>query len=61
MIYKEIKEYFEKEKIPSFRFKQLIHAVFKEHVSSFNDITVFPKWLRENLSQKFSLPSLAFL
>jgi 23S rRNA (adenine2503-C2)-methyltransferase len=57
-MYEEIQEYFQKKKIPSFRYKQLINAVFKQSVSSFQDITVFPKWLRDELSQEFSLTSM---
>lgn len=58
MVYDDIKTYFEKNNIPKFRFKQLYNAIFKELVISFDDITVFPKSLREQLKQQFSITSL---
>ena len=58
MVYEEIKEYFEQNNIPKFRFKQFYEAVFKQLVISFDDITVFPKKLREDLKQHFSLTSM---
>lgn len=58
MVYEDIKEFFEENKIPKFRFKQFYSAVFKQLVISFDDITVFPKHLREKLKEKFSLTSM---
>lgn len=54
----EIKEYFEKNKIPQFRYKQLEQAVFKNFVSNFDEITNFPKKLRDDLKENFSLNSM---
>ena len=42
---------------PKFRQKQLAHALFKEFVSSFDEITVFPKELRERLSAEVPFDS----
>lgn len=57
-MYEEIKTYFKENKIPQFRYKQLIDAVFKQGISSFEEITVYPKQLRQDLSRKFSLTSM---
>ena len=43
------------EKIPKYRFKQLEDAVFKQLVTSFEEVTVYPKDLREKLDKKFKL------
>ena len=45
-------------KVPKFRVKQLDNAVFNEYVSSFDDITVFPKELRSKLKEKFELTTM---
>ena len=57
-MYEEIKSYFEQNKLPKFRFKQFEQAVFKEFISNFDDITVYPKYLREELNKKFEISSL---
>lgn len=54
----EIHTYFEEKKIPKFRFKQLKVALFKNLVTSFDEITVYPKELREELESKFKLTSM---
>lgn len=51
----DIKAYMEERRIPKFRFKQLKQAVFKQFVTNFDEITVFPKHIRSELSEKFSL------
>lgn len=56
--FEDIKEYFDKNKIPKFRYKQLEDAIFKNSIVSFDDITNFPKNLREELSQKFKINQL---
>lgn len=60
-MFKDIKFYFEDKKIPKFRFKQLEDAVFKNLVSNFDDITNFPKFLRDDLNDKFSLNSMVLV
>ena len=54
MMFDEIKRYFEEKKIPKFRFKQFEDAYFKQCITSFDEITTFPKNLREDLSKNFS-------
>lgn len=58
IFYPEIKEYFEKNKIPNFRYKQLEDAVFKHFLSNFDDMTNFPKSLREDLKKNFNLTTM---
>lgn len=58
IFYPEIKEYFEKNKIPNFRYKQLEDAVFKQFLSNFDDMTNFPKSLREDLKKNFNLTTM---
>ncbi len=57
-MFEEIKNYFEKNKIPKFRFVQFEKAIYEQFISSFDEITVYPKSLREELNKKFSLNSL---
>ena len=57
-MFDEIKSYFEENKVPSYRFNQLIDAVFKQFVSDFDEVTVFPKQLREELKERFELTSM---
>lgn len=57
-MYDEIKAYFEENKVPKFRFKQLEDAIFKNLISDFNDMTNFPKQLREELKSKFEVSSM---
>ncbi len=57
-MYDEIKNYFKENKIPKFRFKQLEDAIFKNLITTFEDMSNFPKELREKLSKKFSLTSM---
>jgi len=60
-MFDEIKNYFKENKIPKYRIKQLENAVFKQSITSFDQITTFPKNLRDELSSKFSLTSLSFV
>jgi len=57
-MFEEIKKYFEDNKIPKFRFNQFEKAIFEQGISNFDDITVFPKYLREELSKKFKINSM---
>ncbi|MCA9486134.1 23S rRNA (adenine(2503)-C(2))-methyltransferase RlmN [Candidatus Woesearchaeota archaeon] len=57
-MFADIKAYFASKKIPAFRFKQFLNAVYKNNISSFDEITVFPKALREELKEHFSLSSM---
>jgi 23S rRNA (adenine2503-C2)-methyltransferase len=54
----EIRAYFEEKKYPKFRFKQFEEALYKQQLTSFDEITVFPKHLRQELKEKFSLTSM---
>jgi 23S rRNA (adenine2503-C2)-methyltransferase len=57
-MFDEIENYFKENNIQKFRIKQLEEAVFKQSITSFEQITTFPKTLRDELSSKFSLISL---
>jgi 23S rRNA (adenine2503-C2)-methyltransferase len=57
-MYEDIKAYFDEKKLPKFRFKQFEDAIFKNRVSSFDEISNFSKELREDLTKYFSLNSL---
>ena len=57
-MFDEIENYFKDNNIQIFRIKQLEEAVFKQSITSFEQITTFPKTLRDELSSKFSLISL---
>jgi 23S rRNA (adenine2503-C2)-methyltransferase len=60
-MFNEIEKYFKENKIPKFRIKQLEDAVFKQSITSFEQITTYPKKLRDELSSKFSLATLSFV
>jgi 23S rRNA (adenine2503-C2)-methyltransferase len=57
-MHEDIKEFFEKYKVPKFRFKQLEDAIFKQFVSNFDEITNFPKELREDLKKHFEISTM---
>lgn len=57
-MHEEIRVYFQEKKLPKFRFKQFEDAIYKNSISNFDDITVFPKHLREDLKSKFSISEL---
>jgi len=57
-IYDDIRNYFEKNRVPKFRYKQLITAVFKNFIIDFDELTTYPKQLREELKEKFSLTTM---
>ena len=60
-MYKKINRYFQDNKLPKFRIKQLEEFVFKQFVSSFDEMTTFSKDLREQLNEKFSLFTLSLI
>ena len=51
----EINEFLEKNKIPAYRLKQVIKAIYQESVSSFEEITVLPKDLRGKMSEEIDI------
>ena len=57
-MYNDILEYFDEKKIPKFRKVQFQKALFDQLVTSFDDITVFPKYLRDELKGQFFLTSM---
>lgn len=57
-MYEDIREYFEENNIPKFRYNQLLTAIFKNLVTSFDEITVFSKELRDKLKQNFTITSM---
>lgn len=60
-MYNDIIAYFEEKKLPKFRYKQFEEAVFKQFISSFDEITVFPKYLRDELNKKCELHLLELI
>lgn len=58
MVFDNIHKYFEEKNIPKFRFKQFYSAVFKQLVLDFDEITVFPKHLRDELKENFSITTM---
>lgn len=60
-MFEDIKLYFEKNKIPKFRFKQLEDSVFKNFIIDFDNMTNFPKSLRDDLKKNFNLLSLILI
>ncbi len=57
----ELNQYFELLEEKKFRTKQLLEAIYKNRVNSFDEISNFPKELRQKLSEDFSLTSLEFV
>ena len=57
-MYTDVMNYFDEKNIPKFRKVQFQKALFDQLVTSFDDITVFPKHLREELKEQFSLTSM---
>lgn len=54
-MFKEIQDYFQENKISKFRFKQLEDAIFKNFILDFEDITNYPKKLRDELKNNFQI------
>ena len=57
-MYTDVLNYFDEKKLPSFRKTQFQKALFDQLVTSFDEITVFPKFLRDELKEKFPLTSM---
>lgn len=51
--YKRIKAYLTKMGEPAYRYKQVTHAIFKNRVDEFDQITTIPKRLRSALAKEF--------
>ena len=60
-MYKEIEQYFQENNLPKFRINQLEDLIFKQFVSSFDEMSTFPKSLREQLNEKFDLFTLSLV
>jgi len=57
-MFENIQKFLQENKVSKFRFKQLEDAIFKQSVTSFDEITVFPKDLRDKLKENCSLTSM---
>lgn len=55
---KQIKEIIENNSLPSYRATQLIHWIYKKYASKINEITEWPKSLRETFSQKYYIGNI---
>ncbi|RLC36063.1 23S rRNA (adenine(2503)-C(2))-methyltransferase RlmN [Candidatus Falkowbacteria bacterium] len=58
---KNISEFIEKNKLPKYRFKQIIKAVYVDNVTDFSEITTIPKDLREKLSRQINILSFSVI
>jgi len=56
---KDLSEFIEENKLPKYRFKQIIKAVYVEAAADFSDITVIPKDLRERLGREINILSFS--
>ncbi len=54
-VYPELVEFLQNRAVKKFRINQIEHAIFKEYISHFSQITTLPKHLREELDEKFKL------
>jgi 23S rRNA (adenine2503-C2)-methyltransferase len=54
----EIEQYFKDRNIPAYRFKQFNKAIYQTLATSFDEITEFPKDLREELKENFNFTTL---
>jgi len=55
---REIKEFLKQKRLPAFRLKQVLKAIYTDGVSSFKDISTLSKELREELDE--NIPILSF-
>jgi len=55
---KQINNFLEENKLPKFRLKQILKAVYQDSVSSFSEISTLPKDLREKMDKE--IPILSF-
>lgn len=51
--------YIEEKKLPQYRKKQVLHAVFQEHCVDIDEITTLPKDLRNDLKQHFHISNFS--
>lgn len=51
----EVNDFFKKNKIPAYRLKQVIKAVYQDSISSFEEISVLPKELRKKMSEQIDI------
>lgn len=58
---KDIEEIIKYENLPLYRAKQLIHWIYKKHASSVEEITEWPKILRENFSKKYYIGNISLI
>jgi len=56
---KEINNFLKNNKIPSFRLKQIIKAIYHDNIYSFKEITVLPKILREKIEKEINILSFS--
>ncbi len=60
-ILNKVKTYFEKNKIPKFRYTQFEKAYFTQFITSFDEITTYSKDLREKLKSDIKLNQLKLI
>jgi 23S rRNA (adenine2503-C2)-methyltransferase len=59
---KIIEEFFKENKVPKFRLKQLNHAIYKDLVTDFEQISTYPKWLKDKLKKEdFKLTTMELI
>jgi 23S rRNA (adenine2503-C2)-methyltransferase len=46
-----IEELFKENNVPKFRLKQLQHAIYKDLITDYEEITTFPKWLKDKIKE----------
>lgn len=45
----QIEALFKENNVPKFRLKQLQHAIYKDLITDFDEISTFPKWLKDKI------------
>lgn len=56
---KNLSSFIEKNKLPKYRFKQIIQSIYVDGVRDFSEITTIPKDLREKLSKEINILSFS--
>ncbi len=51
--YSKIKQFLENYNQPSYRFKQITHAIFQQRIGKFDDMSALPKTIRNELIKEF--------
>ena len=51
--YSKIKQFLENHNQPSYRFKQITHAIFQQRIGKFDDMSALPKTIRNELIKEF--------